>query len=53
MVMADTAYLHAMVTLSQALNLAYGYLWWLNGRAATSSLGFQFDIPGPIMPERS
>ena len=49
-VMADTAYLHAMVTPSQALNPAYGYLWWLNGQSSYKLPGFQFDIPGPIMP---
>jgi len=30
--LADTEYRHAMLRTSQALNPAYGYLWWLNGQ---------------------
>lgn len=28
--MTDTTYYQAMIQTSQALNLSYGYLWWLN-----------------------
>ncbi|MGQ0829289.1 MAG: serine hydrolase [Bacteroidota bacterium] len=31
-VLKDTAYLRAMLSTSQAYNLSYGYLWWLNGK---------------------
>lgn len=30
----DSAYLNQMVNTSQNINLSYGYLWWLNGKAS-------------------
>lgn len=33
-VLTDTAYLSASTASSQSLNLSYGYLWWLNGKAS-------------------
>ncbi|MGV3540776.1 MAG: serine hydrolase domain-containing protein [Rufibacter sp.] len=33
-IMQDADYLEAMVNTSQNLNLSYGYLWWLNGKAS-------------------
>ena len=33
-VLSDAAYLNAMINTSQNLNLSYGYLWWLNGKAS-------------------
>lgn len=33
-VLSDAAYFNAMVNTSQNLNLSYGYLWWLNGKAS-------------------
>lgn len=33
-ILSDTAYLSASVTTSQNINLSYGYLWWLNGKAS-------------------
>ena len=38
-VMHDTAYFNQMINTSQNLNLSYGYLWWLNGKAS-------FMLPG-------
>lgn len=49
-VMADTDYFNAMVSPSQALNPAYGYLWWLNGQSSYLLPGLQFSLPGPICP---
>ncbi len=31
-ILGDTEYLHDMLDSSQAMNPAYGYLWWLNGK---------------------
>lgn len=39
-VLGDTVYLRAATSTSQPLNLAYGYLWWLNGTATHM-------LPGP------
>jgi CubicO group peptidase (beta-lactamase class C family) len=34
-IITDAAYFDAMTNTSQNLNLSYGYLWWLNGKAST------------------
>lgn len=49
-IMEDQAYFNAMITPSQTLNNAYGYLWWLNGQENYMLPGFQFQIPGYISP---
>jgi len=48
-IMKDTSYFRAMTNTSQNLNLAYGYLWWLNGKASLMTPGFQFVFPGTLM----
>ncbi len=48
-IMKDTVYFKAMKNTSQNLNLAYGYLWWLNGKASLMTPGFQFVFPGTLM----
>ncbi len=45
----DTSYFRAMTNTSQNLNLAYGYLWWLNGKASLMTPGFQMVFPGTLM----
>jgi hypothetical protein len=47
--MKDTSYFRAMTNTSQNLNKAYGYLWWLNGKASLMTPGFQFVFPGTLM----
>lgn len=47
--MKDTAYFRAMTNTSQNLNLAYGYLWWLNGKSSLMTPGLQFTFPGTLM----
>lgn len=42
-VLGDADYITDMLTTSQALNPAYGYLWWLNGQA-------RFRLPGDPPP---
>jgi hypothetical protein len=49
-VFSDTNYFNAQVNSSQNLNLAYGYLTWLNGKQSYMVPGSQFVIPGTAMP---
>lgn len=49
-VMADADYFSAMISPSQALNPAYGYLWWLNGQSSYMLPGFQLSLPGMLCP---
>jgi CubicO group peptidase (beta-lactamase class C family) len=48
--MRDTSYFRRMVNTSQNLNLSYGYLWWLNGKASYMLPGTQFVFPGSLAP---
>ena len=50
-ILTDEAYFTAMTTPSQALNPAYGYLWWLNGQDEYLLPGIQLSLPGPLMPD--
>jgi CubicO group peptidase (beta-lactamase class C family) len=50
-ILTDQAYFSAMTTPSQALNPAYGYLWWLNGQSSYLLPGVDFLLPGPLMPD--
>ena len=50
-IVGDTEYLRDMLSPSQSLNPAYGYLWWLNGQEF--SLGFNAQATrrsGPLVP---
>jgi len=47
----DAAYLNQMLNTSQNLNLSYGYLWWLNGKASYMVPGFQIQVPGSYAPD--
>lgn len=49
-VMTDADYFNAMVSPSQTLNPAYGYLWWLNGQSSYLLPGFQVSLPGHLCP---
>ncbi len=49
-VLSDTAYLRQMLTPSQSLNPAYGYLWWLNGQAKYIGPGGPEVFDGPLAP---
>ncbi len=49
-VLGDTAYYRAMINSSQELNPAYGYLWWLNGKASYKLPSLQINFPGSIAP---
>jgi CubicO group peptidase (beta-lactamase class C family) len=47
----DTAFFRQMVTTSQALNLSYGYLWWLNGKSSFMVPQSQVVFPGSFSQE--
>lgn len=48
--MKDSTYFKAMVNTSQALNKAYGYLWWLNGKTSFMTPQVQFTFSGSLIP---
>ncbi len=47
----DTAYIQQMTSTSQSLNLSYGYLWWLNGKASYMLPTTQFVFTGSYAPD--
>lgn len=49
-ILTDTAFFNRMVNTSQSLNLSYGYLWWLNGKASYMLPTLQFVFPGSLLP---
>ncbi len=49
-IMTDTGYFNRMVNTSQGLNLSYGYLWWLNGKASYMLPTLPIVFPGSLMP---
>ena len=50
-VLADTVFLEDMLSPSQDLNPAYGYLWWLNGQDFSLAAGARARRnDGPIIP---
>ena len=46
----NEAYFNAATNTSQNINLSYGYLWWLNGKANYHLPQSQLTIPGSIIP---
>jgi CubicO group peptidase (beta-lactamase class C family) len=46
----DTSYINNMLSISQQLNYAYGYLWWLNGNGSYRIPGSQLLLPGSYAP---
>lgn len=49
-ILTDTNYFHAQVNASQNLNLSYGYLTWLNGKASSMLPQSQIVFPVSIIP---
>ena len=43
-------YFQSAVTTSQNINLAYGYLWWLNGKTSYHLPQTQFQFNGKLIP---
>ncbi len=48
--LTDNNYFDQMITTSQAHNLSYGYLWWLNGKSTYMVPGAQFKFNGSLNP---
>jgi len=46
----NEAYLNEATNTSQDINLAYGYLWWLNGNASYHLPQSQVTFPGELIP---
>ncbi len=46
----STEYVELLSTTSQNLNLSYGYLTWLNGKASFMAPGSQLIIPSAVTP---
>ncbi|TVQ88151.1 MAG: T9SS C-terminal target domain-containing protein [Bacteroidetes bacterium] len=49
-IMSDTAYFNQMITTSQSINEAYGYLWWLNGKSSYMVPQTQLVFDGFLSP---
>ncbi|MFV5685351.1 serine hydrolase domain-containing protein [Flavobacterium sp. GB2R13] len=49
-VILNENYFTEATTTSQNINLGYGYLWWLNGKASYHLPQSQLTIPGSIIP---
>ncbi len=49
-VLNDTTYFNTQVNTSQTLNLSYGYLTWLNGKASYMLPTVQFVFSGMLVP---
>jgi CubicO group peptidase (beta-lactamase class C family) len=48
-ILGDADYFNAMLNSSQAINPAYGYLWWLNGKSQFMMPQTQFVFPGKLV----
>ena len=46
----NSTYQNNATTTSQSINLAYGYLWWLNGKTSYHMPQSQLQIPGTLIP---
>ncbi|WP_415325967.1 serine hydrolase domain-containing protein [Chryseobacterium sp. MMS23-Vi53] len=46
----NSNYFQSATTTSQNINLAYGYLWWLNGKSSYHLPQTQFQFNGKLIP---
>lgn len=46
----SSSYFNQATTTSQNINLAYGYLWWLNGKTSYHLPQTQFEFSGSLVP---
>lgn len=49
-ILNDSDYFNDMTNTSQNLNEAYGYLWWLNGKASYRGPGLTLEFQGKLIP---
>jgi CubicO group peptidase (beta-lactamase class C family) len=50
-ILKDAFYYNEMINTSQQMNLAYGYLWWLNGKASFKLPGLTATFSGELFPD--
>jgi CubicO group peptidase (beta-lactamase class C family) len=50
-ILKDAVYYNEMINSSQQLNLSYGYLWWLNGKASFKLPTLTVTFPGELFPD--
>jgi CubicO group peptidase (beta-lactamase class C family) len=48
--LVNSNFIQQATTTSQNINLAYGYLWWLNGKTSYKLPQTQFQFNGKIIP---
>lgn len=48
-ILSDANYYNAMITSSQTINPAYGYLWWLNGKSSYKTPLLQKSFNGSLV----
>lgn len=46
----NQTYQNQAVNTSQSINLAYGYMWWLNGKSSFHLPQTQFEFQGELIP---
>lgn len=49
-ILSDTKFLNDMKSTSQDFNMAYGYLWWLNGKNTYRVPGLEEEFTGKLIP---
>ncbi len=49
-ILGEENYYNEMINTSQNINLSYGYLWWLNGKASCMVPGSQTVFPRSLAP---
>ena len=49
-ILKDDTYTEDMLSTSQSMNKAYGYLWWLNGKDRYMAPGSQVVFSGSLIP---
>ncbi len=49
-ILGDTNYFQDMTNTSQSMNLAYGYLWWLNGKSSFRLPSSEATFTGKLIP---
>ena len=52
-ILTDTQYFEDMTSISQDLNAAYGYLWWLNGSSSYRVPASETQFNGELIPDAS
>ncbi len=50
-IISDKTYFNNMITTSQDINQAYGYLWWLNGKDSFMLPGLQYKFKDMLFPD--